>query len=62
MKPNREEYLEEIFEEIRKLGKQDLRVGQIFSIIKSSCEKDGKDLFFIENDKMLLQLKKLNGG
>lgn len=49
----------EIAEELQRLAKSDLRVGQIFSIISSKLEKDKKDLFFVENDRILEELKKL---
>ena len=54
----------EIAEELQRLAKSDLRVGQIFSIIGSkleqaSNEKDRKDLFFVENDRIIEELKKL---
>lgn len=49
----------EIAEELQRLAKSDLRVGQIFSIIGSKLEKDRKDLFFVENDRILEELKKL---
>lgn len=56
---NRELLVPEINEELKRLAKNDLRIGQIFSIIESKLKNDGKDIFFVENDKILEELKKL---
>jgi hypothetical protein len=49
-KIDRTENTEEIFDELRKLANNDMRIGQAFENIRS---KYGNDLFNIENDKLL---------
>ncbi len=56
---NRELLVPEINKELERLAKNDLRIGQIFFIIGSNLKRDGKDIFFAENDKILEELKKL---
>ena len=53
-KLDRTENTEEIFEELRKLAGNDMRIGQAFENIRS---KYGNDLFNIENDKLLKLFK-----
>ena len=49
-KLDRTENTEEIFNELRKLADNDMRIGQAFENIRS---RFGNDLFNIENDKLL---------
>ena len=49
-KLDRTENIEEIFNELRKLADNDMRIGQAFENIRS---RFGNDLFNIENDKLL---------
>ncbi len=49
---------EEIFEELRKLANNDMRIGQAFENIRSKFK--GDDLFNIENDKLLELFKDFN--
>lgn len=52
----RTQHLEEIFDIITQLAQRDLRLGQIFKII--DLKFNDKDIFYIENDKFLEELKK----
>lgn len=57
---DRTEHTKEIFEEIEKLTKQDMRIGQIFECIRTQCKQE--DLFNMENDKLLEEIKKFSEG
>ena len=52
---DRTKYIEEIFDELRKLAVNDIRIGQAFEILRKE-NNDG--LFNIENDKFLELIKK----
>jgi len=58
MKLDRTEHLEEIFNEIRKASKRDLRIGQLMECITPTDD----DIFYIENDKLLERLREFNGN
>lgn len=49
-KIDRTKHVGEISECLTTLGENDLRIGQVFEIIRS---KFGNDLFNVENDKLL---------
>lgn len=54
---NREENQEEIYEVVRLLTKGDMRVGQVFSNLSKRFEQKGKQLYFVENDVLLKEIK-----
>lgn len=56
---DRTEHIEDVFNEIRKLANNDMRIGQVFECIRT---KHGNDLFNMENDKLLKELKKFTEG
>jgi len=58
-KLDRTENTEEIFDELRKLASNDMRIGQAFENIRS---KFGNDLFNIENDKLLELFKEFTAS
>ena len=45
---------------LKKLGKKDQRIGQIFDNLNRVIEKDGKNMFYMENDELIKYLKKLH--
>ncbi len=53
-KIDRTEHIEKIFSVLRELANDDMRIGQIFEIIRGD-EYD--DLYNIENDKLLKLLR-----
>jgi len=44
---------------LKKLGKKDQRIGQIFDNLNRVIEKDGKNMFYMENDKLIKYLKEI---
>jgi len=44
---------------LKKLGKKDQRIGQIFDNLNRIIEKDGKNMFYMENNELIEYLKKL---
>ena len=52
---DRMKYIEEIFDELRKLAVNDIRIGQAFEILR---KESNNDLFNIVNDKFLELIKK----
>ena len=59
MKRVRTKLVMEIFEEIIFLADKDLRVGQIMKIVESRLTDKGKDLFNVEHDVLLEEIKGL---
>lgn len=55
---NRTEFIEEICELFKELGKQDQRICQVFENIRHWED----DLFYVENSKFLELLKKYKEG
>jgi hypothetical protein len=52
---NRNLLVPEITAELYRLAAKDLRIGQIFEIIRGD-----EDLFYLENDKILEKLKEVS--
>ena len=44
---------------LKKLGKKDQRIGQIFDNLNRVIEKDGKNMFYMENDELIKYLKEI---
>lgn len=57
-KLDRTEHIEDIFDELRKLANNDMRIGQSFEVLRGRFK--GDDLFNIENDKLLKLLQEFN--
>lgn len=52
MKKDRREHTDKFSEIAKKFGEKDIRFGQaIFNYMKK-LEKEGKDLYFVENDEL----------
>ena len=54
---DRTKHIDEICDELRRSGDNDLRIGQVIQCIIKDDE-----LFYIENDRLLKLLKEFNGS
>lgn len=57
---DRTRYTLEIFGELTKLAKKDLRICQVFSNLTDIMRRDGIDIFYAENNLLLEYLKGYN--
>lgn len=58
--PNRTSHINAISTELLKLGQKDLRIGQVFEILRARIGTTNGGLFNIENKQLLKLLKELN--
>jgi len=56
---DRTKYISQICDLVKTAGSMDLRIGQLFVTLISDLDRDGKDLFYIENEELYNRLYSL---